>query len=261
MSFVAVFGAMTMLASAFTSAHANDAPNDARNGGDLQLLPPVRVGENQAIPPQRNASDVVTNRLAAYPTSLSPRQRHAWLDQLIADIEAKRAPRLTAVELTAALALVRSEVDPRVGGRIWYLLAHNPRDDEAVALARAVVRDPEGHARWAAFEYLRTVNRPASEALARESVPQPDPELVFFMADLVLESEPHRGLAMMIAAPELETDHWLFDQVMEALARDGGTQELAELKRRADAAGGRNVYRVLADWLTVELQKRQPARN
>jgi hypothetical protein len=250
-----------MLASAFTSAHANDAAKDATNGGDLQLLPPPGGGPNQAIPPQRNASDVVTNRLAAYPTSLSPRQRHAWLDQLIADIDAKGAPRLTAVELTAALALVRSEVDPRVGGRIWYLLAHNPRDDEAVALARAVVRDPEGHARWAAFEYLRTVNRPASEALAREAVPQPDPELVFFMADLVQESDPHRGLAMMIAAPELETDHWLFDQVTEALARDGGTQELAELKRRADAAAGRNVYQALADWLTIELQKRQPARN
>ena len=95
----------------------------------------------------------------------------------------------------------------------------------------------------------------------REAVPQPDPELLFFMADLVQESDPHRGLAMMIAAPELETDHWLFDQVTEALARDGGTQELAELKRRADAAGGRNVYRALADWLTIELQKRQPARN
>ena len=36
------------------------------------------------------------NRLAAYPAWLSPRQRHVWLDWLIADIEAKNAPRLTA---------------------------------------------------------------------------------------------------------------------------------------------------------------------
>jgi hypothetical protein len=252
---------MALLAATLTSAHANDAPKDARNGGDLQLLPPVRVGPNQADSLQRNAADVTPNRLAAYPASLAPQQRHVWLDRLIADIEAKRAPPLTEVELTAALALVRSEADPRVGGRIWYLLAHNPRDDEAVALARVVVRDPEGHARWAAFEYLRTVNRPASEALVREAVPRPDSELLFFMADLVQESDAHRALAIMIAAPDLETDHWLFDQVTEALARDGSTQELAELKRRADAAGGRNVYRVLADWLSVELQKRQPARH
>jgi hypothetical protein len=210
----------------------------------------------------QGAPDATLNRLAAYPAWLSPRQRHVWLDWLIADIEAKNAPRLTAAEQAAAVALVRSEVDPRVGGRIWYLLAHNPLDEKAAALAREVVLNPKGHARWGAFEYLRTVDRPVAEALAADAVPQPDPELLFFMADLVRESDRHRGLAMMIAAPDLETDHWLFDQLTEALARDGGAQELAELKRRGDGPGGRNVYRVLADWLTVELKKQhQPAHN
>jgi hypothetical protein len=196
------------------------------------------------------------NRLKDFPSALPAEQRYAWLDELISEIEATWAPRLNSQEHAQAVAIAQLESDPRVAGRIWFLLAHDPRDDAAVALARRVVLDPQGRARWSAFQYLRAVDRTSAGALAASAIPQPDSELLFFIADMVLESDPHRGLALMIGLPELETNHWVFDQVSDTLARMGGDQELSELRRRGQAVGGRNVYLVLADTLATEIRQR-----
>ncbi len=133
----AAFAGMVMVAAVSAQTNELTIP-PTKNGAELQVLPPVTLGPSGMLPKRRNnetsrsetapagsisavgrdtqgaqgAPHVVMSRLADYSSSLAPRQRRAWINWLIADIEANKAPRLTAAEEASAVALVRSEAEP-----------------------------------------------------------------------------------------------------------------------------------------------------
>ena len=77
------------------------------------------------------------------------------------------------------------------------------------------------------------------------------------IADFVRPEDQQRWFTLMTdALLATGTDHEIGDLVSLALAREGGENELAELRRRDQIGGDHTTYHLAAELLAVELARK-----
>jgi hypothetical protein len=225
-----------------------------RNPGQAGALePPRKEAVAAAEAPQVQSS---TNRIAALSSLPTAEQRRQLADRLVAGVLTHSTPPLEVQERDTAVLLLVTEPDRFVRESLWQLLANSPRHEPAVALARQVVVDPAGFPRWSAFRYLAAVDPQTAEKLSEGALAQADADLLYVVADFLMQTDPNRGLALMIDVIPQVQDLNLFESVSLALALKGGERELDELNRRDRMAGGDTAFGTAADMLAAELARK-----
>lgn len=228
------------------------SPQEAIAGGSAPAAetPAKRVAAAQAPSPSKPEA----NRFSGYPAAAPMSFRQRWLADLGMAIMTGKQPGLGAAERADAIKLLGS-ADGVERIFLWHLLALSPRDGSAVELAKQTVTDTHGSVRWAAFQYLRSVDTPAAELLAQGQLPASDSELRYFAAEVMMQKDRRRGLALMIDLVSASMDPPLFDRLSDSIVAHGTRGELEELRRRASAVDtGAKYYGWIADRLAARLQ-------
>ena len=224
------------------------------SGVSSQPQPFAPAGPGVAAAQAPSPSKPEANRFSEYPAVAPTSLRQRWLTELGTAIMTGRQPELGAAERSAAVKLLGSaEGVERIF--LWHLLALSPRDGSAVELAKQTVTDARGSVRWAAFQYLRSADPHAAERLAQGQLPASDSELRYFAAEVMMQKDRRRGLALMIDLVAASMDPPLFDRLSGSIIAHGTRGELEELRRRAGTADtGAKYYGWIADRLAARLQ-------